>query len=83
MHNLCTRFFYPTFIIKLKPNYYGLVHEKQMVDMGRNGRLPRLSHFCEYLLHAGVSDTTNLIPFRMSFLLVFVDFLYSTHRQNH
>jgi hypothetical protein len=33
---------------------YGLVHEKQMVDMDRNGRLPRLSNFCEYLLYAGV-----------------------------
>jgi hypothetical protein len=48
--------------------------------MDRNGRLPCLSHFCEYLLHAGVSDTIDLIPFGMSFLLVFVDFLYSTHR---
>jgi hypothetical protein len=31
---------------------HGLVHEKQMVDMDRNGRLPRLSYFCEYLLYA-------------------------------
>jgi hypothetical protein len=25
-----------------------------MVDMDRNGRLPRLSNFCEHLLYAGV-----------------------------